>query len=216
MNLPFTREQFMNVFKTYNTAVFPMQVIIFLIGCSMLFLVFSKVAARNKIIGCMLGGIWIWTGVIYHIIFFTGINKAAYIFGTAFVLQGIIFAIIAYRDKLRFSFKNGAINKISLIFAIFGLILYPIIGYVTEKSLITLITMGLPCPTTIFTFGLLGFEINGIKKRHMAIALAWSFIGFIAAVLLGIYQDVVLPLASLYTFIAYHHSHKQSQNQTSF
>ncbi|MDR1701858.1 MAG: DUF6064 family protein [Sporomusaceae bacterium] len=55
MNFPFTREQFINVFQTYNATIFPLQIIFFLAGSMLLFLVFSKIEKRSKLIGYILG-----------------------------------------------------------------------------------------------------------------------------------------------------------------
>jgi uncharacterized membrane protein HdeD (DUF308 family) len=206
MKLPFSKNQFMEVFEKYNTAVFPMQILFLLAGCIMLFFVFKKGEKQNKIIGYMLGGIWLWMGIVYHIIFFFSINKAAFLFGAAFIVQGILFCIFAYRNQLHFEFRKSASNWISLFIILFGLIFYPFIGYMLGNSFVHTISFGLPCPTTIFTFGLLGLQRGNLKRRYMIIPLVWSFIGFFAAILMGVYQDVIMPIAALYVFIACHRS----------
>jgi hypothetical protein len=208
MKLPFTTNQFMEVFEKYNTAVFPMQFLFLLAGCIMLFFVLKKGKKPNKIIGYMLGGIWVWMGIVYHIIFFSSINKAAFLFGAAFIVQGILFGVLTLRNKLIFDFKNSTSNWISLFVILFGLIFYPFIGYMLGNSLVHTISLGLPCPTTIFTFGLLGLQTRKIKKRFMIIPLVWSFIGFFAAILMGVYQDVIMPIAALYVFVACHCSNR--------
>ncbi|MDR2927117.1 MAG: DUF6064 family protein, partial [Cytophagaceae bacterium] len=62
MQIPFSTEQFFGIFEKYNTAIFPMQILLFLAGCSMLFLIGTKLKNRNRMIGCLLGCVWIWTG----------------------------------------------------------------------------------------------------------------------------------------------------------
>jgi hypothetical protein len=201
MKIPFTTEQFFGVFEKYNTAVFPMQAVLFLVGCTILFLIGTGLKNRNRLIGCLLGCVWIWTGVAYHLLLFTAINKAAYIFGGAFILQGVLFIVLACRDKLFFSFGRTVPQRIGFSLILFGLALYPVIGYMIERSVAHAITFGLPCPTTIFTFGLLGLCSGGVKKRYMAVPLVWSFIGLNAAISMGVYHDVVMPIAALYTVI---------------
>jgi hypothetical protein len=178
-----------------------MQILLFLAGCSMLFLIGTKLKNRNRMIGCLLGCVWIWTGAAYHLLLFTEINKGAYVFGGAFILQGILFIVLACRDKLLFSFEHTMTQRISCFFILFGLALYPIIGYMIEKSIVHTISFGLPCPTTIFTFGLLGLQSGNIKKRFLIIPFIWSFIGLFAAISMGVYHDVVMPVAALYTII---------------
>lgn len=88
MKTPFTTEQFFLVFEHYNLKIFPAQLIIVILGIAALLLVHSKNRYKNKLIGCYLGLLWIWTGLVYHIVFFSGINKAAYVFGGIFIIQG--------------------------------------------------------------------------------------------------------------------------------
>ena len=198
MRLPFTREQFFSIFENYNTAVFPMQILLSLIGCAIIMLIFKR---QSKFAGYLLGCVWIWTGIAYHIMFFSRINKAAFIFGTTFIVQGILFIILAYRNQFLFVYRKDTVTRISSFFILFGLILYPIVGYILEQSPVLVISFGLPCPTTIFTCGLLGLHAGKIKIRYLIIPLVWSFIGLFAAILMGVYQDVLMPIAALFTLI---------------
>jgi hypothetical protein len=201
MKFPFTTEQFFAVFEKYNTTIFPVQILIFLLGCFILFLVCTKKNNLDKFIGYLIGCIWLWTGIAYHILFFTAINKGAYIFGAMFIMQGILFIISTLQGKLLFGFIDTMAKRISCFFILFGLVLYPLIGFILEKSIVHTISFGLPCPTTIFTFGLLGLQLDVIKKRFLIIPFIWSFIGLFAAISMGVYQDVVMPIAALYTII---------------
>jgi hypothetical protein len=77
MKLPFTVQQFLEVFKDYNLAVYPMQVIFYVFAATVIFLLFKKSAPAGKIINGILSFLWLWMGIVYHILFFTAINKAA-------------------------------------------------------------------------------------------------------------------------------------------
>jgi len=58
-------------------------------------------------------------------------------------------------------------------------------------------TFGLPCPTTIFTFGLLlGAEGEG-RTRLLPIPLAWSLVGTAGAMTLGVTEDYALIVTGL-------------------
>jgi len=61
-------------------------------------------------------------------------------------------------------------------------------------------TFGLPCPTTIFTFGILLFTNEKMPVHLLIIPLLWSVIGFTAAINLIIYEDTGLLIAGLTTF----------------
>ena len=59
------------------------------------------------------------------------------------------------------------------------------------------ISLGLPCPTTIFTFGILLWTDKRIPKYLLVIPLIWSIIGFGAALNLTIVEDYGLLVTGL-------------------
>ncbi len=91
MNPTFTVEQFFGVFRDYNETVYPMQVIFYLLAITALYFVIKPSPKSARIISGILAFLWLWMGVVYHLLFFTGINKAAYLFGVIFILQGLLF-----------------------------------------------------------------------------------------------------------------------------
>lgn len=200
--MPFTAGQFFDVFREYNSSVFPFQIIILILSFLIIFIL--RLRNRNivKITGVFLSLLWIWIGYIYHIRFFSGINKAAYIFGALFVFQGILFFIeFIFRNKIEFNFENKFNNYSACILLLFGVILYPAIGFITGKSLDITISMGLPCPSVIYTFGILIFAGKSLPKYLLIIPALWAFIGFFAALKFGVYQDIALPLSAITAII---------------
>jgi hypothetical protein len=91
MRLPFTIEQFLQVFKNYNKAIFPMQIVFYLLALTIIFLSIKKIKSADKIINSILVFFWLWMGIVYHMVFFATINKAAYLFGVFFIIQAILF-----------------------------------------------------------------------------------------------------------------------------
>ncbi|MGE5811069.1 MAG: DUF6064 family protein [Ignavibacteria bacterium] len=200
MKLPFTADQFLEIFKSYNESIFPIQIIFYLIAAIALFLLFSN-ADKSRIISLMLSFFWLWIGIVYHIIFFSKINKAAYLFGSLFILQGIIFFIYGIvSNKLIFRYNKNTLNKAGIIFISYALIIYPVLGYFLGRSYPYSITIGLPCPTTIFTFGILLFSEKKIPIAALIIPLLWSIIGFTAALNFSVYEDFGLILSGLISF----------------
>ena len=197
MKTPFTSEQFFEVFEKYNSAVFPFQILLIALGIISIFLIHSKKVIKNKLIAGLLGLFWLWIGIVYHISFFASINKAAYVFGGLFVLQGIFFYIELFRNKLKFTFHKTSRGYIGYCFILFGLLIYPIISYLLEASFAKTIALGLPCPTTIFTFGFLMLSSNKLSKYLLIIPTLWAIIGTGAAINFGVYQDYVMILAAI-------------------
>ena len=81
MNIPFTVKQFLGVFESYNVSVWPMQVIAYLLGVTVIVLIFKRWRHSSQIAATILSLMWIWNGAVYHIGFFARINKPAYLFG---------------------------------------------------------------------------------------------------------------------------------------
>jgi hypothetical protein len=202
MKIPFTTEQFFAVIEKYNQAFFPAQLIFILLGIISVIFLHSKKASKNQLIGGFLGVLWVWTGIAYHFAFFTEINKAAFLFGGLFVLQGIFFFIETFsRKKLEFEFRGKPMEYVAYFFLIFGIVIYPILLFFLENSLETTITLGLPCPSTILTFGFFMLTSPKLSKYLLVIPALWTIVGTSAAINFGVYPDYLMPIAALIAII---------------
>lgn len=196
--MPFTSDQFMEVFKSYNLSVWPTQIILNIIALAAIILVIKKYRLSDRINTGILGFLWLWVGIVYHLIHFTSINNAAYIFGVLFILQAFIFIYAGIvKDHLSFKYQANIYGIIGAIFLLYALILYPILGHLLGHIYPKSPTFGLPCPTTIFTFGLLLWTDKKIPKYILIIPFLWSIVGFSAAVNLKVYEDFGLLIAGI-------------------
>lgn len=200
MKLPFTTDQFFGVFRAYNQAVFPFQFGLYFLAVVAVLFAFRQSGSRNKWISFILSFFWLWMGIVYHLVFFTGINKAAYVFGVLFIIQaGLFFYWGVLNDTLQYSFKTTWKGVLGAIIIGFGLILYPLLSYYNGHVYPYSPTFGLPCPTTIFTLGILFWVENKPPKSLWIIPLVWSAIGFTAALTLGVYEDMGLLVAGIFS-----------------
>lgn len=190
--------EFLDVFQAYNRAVWPLQVVFYLVAfLSILFMVRRK-GWSDKIISFVLSFFWLWMGLVYHLLFFININKAAYYFGFFFILQGFLFLFYGvYKNKLSFQFNQDVLGITGLLLIVFALFFYPLIGYTLGRRFPYNPTFGLPCPTTIFTLGVLLWANKKVPAILLVIPFLWSLLGFTAAVSLDIYEDSGLLVASL-------------------
>lgn len=198
MKIPFTIEQFLDVFEHYNKAVWPMQIVLYLFAITGIFFAIKKYHYSDKIISMILSFFWLWMGIVYQLVFFTSINKGAYIFGILFIVQGFLFLWSGFvKSGLTFEFKTDIYGISGGFFLLFALFIYPILGRLLGHIYPHNPTFGAPCPTTIFTFGIL-LLVNGKTPAYLLIIpLLWSLIGFSAAVNLRIYEDFGLLLAGI-------------------
>lgn len=198
MKTPFSKEQFFSVFEAYNTEVFPMQIVIIALGIFALLILNHKHRLKDKLIGTFLGFIWLWAGIVYQIIFFSHINQAAFVFGLLFILQGLLLLLDTYVSKrLTFNFKLDIKGGIGAFLIIFGLFIYPFIGWLLERSVPHIISAGLPCPTVIITFGFFALAAVKVKWYLLIIPFIWSIISLGAITNFGIYQDYMLILSAI-------------------
>lgn len=197
MQLPFTVEQFLAVFVAYNTSVWPMQIALNLLGILVVVLCF-RASVPSRLIAAILAVLWTWTGGVYHWMFFLKVNPAAAVFGLVFIVQASFFLVFGtIRQSLRFGFERSWQSYIGAVLILYGMVLYPVLGYFLGHAYPASPTFGAPCPTTIFTFGLLLWTKGRVKWFLLVLPLIWSLIGFGAAVKLGIREDIGLLVAGL-------------------
>ena len=128
MKLPFTLEQFLDVFRQYNISVWPMQIIWVVLALIATYFSIFKKSYSDKIIVSVLAFLWLWMGIVYHLIYFSSINKAAIFFGSLFIIQALLlfyFGII--KDKLKFQFSLNRYGVTGLVLILYALIIYPLL-----------------------------------------------------------------------------------------
>jgi hypothetical protein len=196
MDLPFTRADFFSVFAIYNQAVWPLQVgfVVLAVGAAAYAARGGRHAAR--LAHGVLGLLWVWMGVVYHWTFFRAINPAAAGFAALFVTQGVLLLGLAGRkESEETGFTRDRAGYTGLAIIGYALVLYPLIGLVAGHHYPHSPTFGLPCPTTLFTFGLL-LWVRPLGYGRLIIPVLWALIATMAALRLGVYQDLALPLAA--------------------
>lgn len=197
MKTPFTTEQFFHVIEQYNSTIFPFQIVLLLLGIIGIVFIHTNKKTHNNLITGFLSFLWLWVGIFYHIVFFTTINVAAYGFGAIFILQGIFFIIELQRGKLQYSFVKNSRSYFGYFFVVYGLIIYPLISFLMGNNSAETISLGLPCPNTIMTFGFLMLTSNKLSKYLLIIPTIWAIIGTGAAINFGVIQDYVMLFSAI-------------------
>lgn len=200
MQLPFDREQFMAMFATYNEAIFPAQVLAYALAVLTLWFCFRPARASDKVIGGLLALFWLWNGIVFQWMHFSQINPTARMFGVVLAVQGLLFAWSGVaRSELRFGLPaSTALRWIGGLLIVYAMVLYPLIGLWSGHRYPAMPIFGVaPCPTTIFTFGLLLWTTARVPKVLLIIPLLWALLGVAAAFSLGIPEDFALPLSGV-------------------
>ncbi|HSJ65240.1 MAG TPA: DUF6064 family protein [Gemmatimonadaceae bacterium] len=205
MQLPFSTHQFFEVFARYNEAVWPAQAALLLLALVAIGAAVrrSGSAGSSRLVAAILAVLWAWMGVVYHIGFFRPINAAATLFGGLFVAQaGLLLWYAMRRDTLRFSPPVGARGAAGAALIAYALVIYPVLGVALGHGYPEAPTFGLPCPTTIFTLGLLLWTIRSAPWPVLVVPIGWAVVGTSAALQLGMVEDLGLPVAAAVVLIA--------------
>jgi hypothetical protein len=200
--MPFTPEQFFAVFARYNADMWPMQVVLNAVAILILAFLYSGREWASRQISKLLALLWAWMAVGYHFFHFSGINPAAWLFGALFLLGGFAFVWFGVvKDKIVFQRSAGARGIAGAVLVVFALVLYPAIGYLAGHRYPAAPTFGLPCPTTIFTLGMLLFAAHPVPRWVLVVPLLWAAVGSVAAFQLGVIEDLALLAASVVTVV---------------
>ena len=196
MQLPFTTEQFFDLLAAYNEALWPALVVLWLVSLIGSLLLFSSRRPSDRWLSGLLAAHWIWSALAYHAAFFTRINSAAWVFAALFLLQGALFLWWGVvQGRLSFAPWRNAWAPVGWVLIAYSL-LYPGINAVHHFSVSRIPAFGVPCPTMIFTAGLLMLAAPR-SWRVSIIPVMWSIIGGSAASLLGVRADYALPIAGI-------------------
>ena len=197
--LPFTREQFLGVFAGYNTAVWPVQIVAYLLGLAVVVAILRPSPLGHRFVAGALAAMRVWTGVVYHGLFFTRVNPAAWAFGALFVVQGSLFVIAGVvRRRLVFGHSVGFASVLGWVLMAYAAVIYPLLGQSSGHVYPAQPMFGItPCPVTLFTFGVLLLTLARIPRWLLIIPAAWSLVGGSAAFMLGVPQDWPLFFSGL-------------------
>ncbi|WP_299361990.1 DUF6064 family protein [uncultured Paracoccus sp.] len=204
MELPFTQDAFFAVFGRYNTTIWPLIALFYLLGGASVGLLFRPSRAASTFVTLTLACMWLVNGVGYHWTFFRAINPAAVLFGAIFVLQAALLVFVSLRKTdLRFTTRRDARTAVGLFLILFAAVLYPLWGWFAGHLWPKMPAFGVaPCPTTIFTIGILLMGSWHVVRWLLILPGIWAAVGGSAAILLGVPQDFAL-LAALVLLILF-------------
>jgi hypothetical protein len=197
VNTPFTTAEFLDVFARYNRGVWPAQVLFYALAAAVLYLAWRPRARSGLVICGALALTWAWMGIVYHALYFSRVNPVAWVFAGAFLLQSALLLHAAVsRGGPSFRPRADLAGVAGAVLVLYALVVYPLIGYADGQRYPATPTFGLPCPTVIFTFGVLLWAVPRLPVRLLVIPTLWALLGTSAARSHGIAQDYALPVAA--------------------
>ena len=195
-NILFSTAEFYGVFSAYNAAVWPMQLPLMALGVLAVVLLVRQRGYLSVDISAILTILWAWQALAYYLAFFTAINPLAYGFAALFVGGAAVFCWQGVvRRKLIFKPPSGWRMQAGWGLLIFAWFIYPAWTYLAGHRYPAVPTFGLPCPTTIFTIGLLAFLVAPYPRSPLFVPVLWCFVSSQAAFLFNVPPDLGLVVA---------------------
>lgn len=204
--LPFSRAEFFAVFARYNEAVWPAQFALCALAVVAVVLSQRRSYRASRGAFVILAVLWLWMGVVYHAGFFAEVNPAAFIFAGVFIVEALLLLQLSTRKNVMFAPHNNAPGWAGALLVALGLIIYPMLSVAAGHVYPGQPTFGLPCPTTIFTVGVLVWALPTVPRRVFVIPMLWSLVGTVGAFQLSVPEDLSLLLTlAVVAFVAIAH-----------
>jgi hypothetical protein len=203
VQLPYNIEQFYSVFVQYNDAIWPMQIVLYVIGFGTVLLMLRARAMESRIISGVLALLWGWAAVTYCFMFFTAISRSGWVIGSVILAGGLWMAWVgSVKNEIRFQVRGDLRDLVGGLLITYALIAYPLIGYLVGHRFPAMPTFGVPCPVTIFTVGMLMLTASVPRSVFVAPAVWGLFGGSSATFQLGVFQDAGLLIAGVIALVA--------------
>jgi hypothetical protein len=174
-----------------------MQAVAYLLGIVALFFAVKRTRGSGRITSAILSFLWLWTGIVFCVFYFGPVFAPGYGYGILMVIQGAFFVADVLRPRLSFRFESSVYSIIGVLFIAYAMIGYPVVGHFVGHDYPRTLPFGLvPCPTTVFTFGLFMLCDKRVPRYSLIIPILFT-VGAIVPVSAAILEDVGLIIAGV-------------------
>jgi len=194
--LPFTHDQFLDVFASYNQGAGFLAPLLWLGTLGVLVSWARSRPGNDRMLYVLLAAHWTWSAIAYFVAYFRTLTPAAWLFAALFAVQAVLFARLARRPGGVAWTGSAPRRALAALVVAYGLA-YPFLGLAMGLTYPRMPTFGVPCPTVLLTAGLLLLAAPRAPRRLVIVPLAWCAIGGSAAAVLGITVDIALPVAGV-------------------
>lgn len=196
--IAFSAEVYFRLVAAYVAALWPVVIVLCGLGLVVVWLVLRPRPGGDRFVAAVLAAAWLWTGAVFHAVFFAGIYFAAPVLAGAFVLQGLLLLWTGVvRGRLSCRFRRDAAGSAGLACVAAAVIVWPLadgalgFGWDAVRPL-----MAAPAPLTLYTLGLLLLARPRPPLHLAVIPCLWAVAGALAANELDVPQDLALPVAA--------------------
>jgi hypothetical protein len=193
VTLPFSEQQFLDVFGDYNSRMWPIVVLLWIATLGL-----GAQLVRGRVTSAALSLLltfhWAWSGLVYHALFFSAVNPGAWLFALLFAVESAIFLRLAVTRRIEYVWGHGAQHKIAAVLIAYALA-YPVLVLASGYDYPRAPLFAVPCPTTLFTCGVLLTAVPRVPVVASVVPVAWSVIAGSAAIVLGVTPDAMVFIA---------------------
>jgi hypothetical protein len=191
-------EQLLNDFAKYNLAIWPMQIIVYILGIVALCLAIRQTRYSSRIVAGVLSFLWLWIAIVPRWLDPTrGLSVIDGYYVPLSALQGVMHLADVFRPRVSFGSHRDAYSIAGILFIGYAMVGYPVVAHLLGRGYPQSPPFGLvPCPTMVFTVGLLLLADPKVPKRFLAAPFLWGIIGFFAP-LIGLWEDIGLFIAGV-------------------
>ena len=199
---PFSRDDFFGVFVRYNESMWPLPLLLVAAGLAVA-VVATSAPRRSRRLMATLAALWAYMAIAYHLAFLTSLTPAAILFAALFLVEAALLAWHGiHTRRLHLAVPLDRTSRlVGAALIAYALIGYPVVAELAGQHYPAMPTFGLPCPTTIFTFGVLAWCVRPVPRSVLLVPLVWTLVAMSAAIAFGIVEDFALPVAAVATLV---------------
>lgn len=197
--VPYSREALLGLLERYNEAIWPAQLVALLAVLLLLLAVLRRWPAADRIAAGVLAAAWLWCGAVWQAQHYATLNWAGFAFAGLFGLQAVLLLWTGVlRGRLRLDFRGDDAGWTALALMLAAFAVHPLAAWLAGAGGTALQVAGTaPTPTVILTLGVLLLAVPRVPVHLLVLPVLWSLIDGAAAWTLGLWADLLLPLAGL-------------------
>jgi hypothetical protein len=167
-------QQFFAMWAQANTALWPMDLVWYAATIAAIILAIRPVPGSNRLIAAFLAVYYMWLAIVFFGIYYTPLNDHSPAYAAMFALGGALFFVAGVvRRDLEFQPKRDLLGVTGGVFILYALA-YPLIDALAGRQFPAAPVLGVaPCPSAIFTAGLLLWTRPGVPMYVLVVPLVW-------------------------------------------
>jgi len=197
--LLFSPRTYYRLFELYNAAIWPAQIVAFLLGLTILALAVRTQAGLGRWISGALAACWLFVAIAFHALRYATINWGAAYFAWLFGLEAALLVWTGVvRGRLRFERPRGVAGGVGLGLFLYAVMVEPIVGALLGRAWRAAEIFGVaPDPTAVATLGIVLIGGRGGRWMLMIAPVIWCAVTGVFLVAMRAPDAWIAPLAAV-------------------